>query len=107
MKKIHHLSLVTTDIDLALNVLNLNRSDIKETILDAQQKNKLFLVYNESNDLWIEFVLPMDKTSTTYNFAKKFKPKIKKVSAKKLLGKKFPKNPSMNLKKLNKILSND
>ncbi len=72
MKKIHHLSLVTTDIDLALNVLNLNRSDIKETILDAQQKNKLFLVYNESNDLWIEFVLPMDKTSTTYNFAKKF-----------------------------------
>ena len=37
-----------------------------------QQKNKLFLVYNESNDLWIEFVLPMDKTSTTYNFAKKF-----------------------------------
>jgi len=72
MKKIHHLSLVTTDIDLALNILNLNRSDIKETILDAQQKNKFFLVYNESNDLWIEFVLPMDKTSTTYNFAKKF-----------------------------------
>ena len=32
MKKIHHLSLVTTDIDLALNILNLNRSDIKETI---------------------------------------------------------------------------
>ena len=42
---------------------------------------------------------------TVYDFAKKYNPKIKKISAKKLLGKKFPHNPSMNLRKLNKILN--
>ncbi len=44
------------------------------------------------------------KTQTVYNFVKKFNPKIKKVSAKKMLGKKYPLNPSMNLTKLKKII---
>ena len=44
-------------------------------------------------------------TQTAYNFAKKYNPKIKKISAKKLLGNTFPRNPSMNLLKLNKILN--
>ena len=44
---------------------------------------------------------------TVYNFAKKYNPKVKKISAKKLLKGKFPNNPSMNLSKLNKILSNN
>ena len=44
---------------------------------------------------------------TVYNFAKKYNPKIKKISARKTLGSKFPRNPSINLNKLNKILSND
>jgi len=42
---------------------------------------------------------------TIYNFAKKYNPKVKKISSKKLLRGKFPINPSMNLSKLNKILS--
>ena len=41
---------------------------------------------------------------TVYDFAKKYNPKVNKISAKKTLGNKFPKNPSMNLSKLNKIL---
>ena len=44
---------------------------------------------------------------TVYNFAKKYNPKVKKISAKKLLKGKFPSNPSMNVSKLNKILSNN
>ena len=44
-------------------------------------------------------------TKTVYDFAKKYNPKIKKISAKKLLGNTFPRNPSMNLLKLNKILN--
>ena len=41
---------------------------------------------------------------TVYDFAKKDKPNIKKNFAKKTHKGKFPKNPSMNLEKLNKIL---
>ncbi len=41
---------------------------------------------------------------TVYDFAKKDKPNIKKIFAKKTHKGKFPKNPSMNLGKLNKIL---
>ena len=41
---------------------------------------------------------------TVYDFAKKDKPNIKKSFAKKTHKGKFPKNPSMNLGKLNKIL---
>ena len=32
-------------------------------------------------------------------------PKIKKISAKKILGKKYPLNPSMNINKLKKIIN--
>ena len=41
---------------------------------------------------------------TVYDFSKKDKPNIKKIFAKKTHKGKFPKNPSMNLGKLNKIL---
>ena len=41
---------------------------------------------------------------TVYNFARRYNPKVKKMSAKKLLGKNFPNNPSMNLNRLKKIL---
>jgi len=44
------------------------------------------------------------KTQTVYRFVKKFNPKIKKNYAKKILGPKYPLNPSMNIKKLKKIL---
>ena len=38
------------------------------------------------------------------DFAKKYNPKIKRISAKKILGKNFPLDPSMNIDKLKKIL---
>ncbi len=44
---------------------------------------------------------------SVYKFAKKFNPKMKKISAKKMLGKTFPLNPSMNISKLKKIIVND
>ena len=44
-------------------------------------------------------------TNSVYNFVKKFNSKIKKISAKKILGKNYPLNPSMNIKKLNQILN--
>ena len=44
------------------------------------------------------------KIQSVYNFAKKYNPKIKKNSAKKILGEKYPLNPSMNINKLKKII---
>ena len=44
------------------------------------------------------------KTQTVYNFVRKYNPKIKKISAKKIFGSKYPLNPSMNMQKLKKII---
>ena len=44
------------------------------------------------------------KSQTVYSFVKKFNPKIRKFYARKLLGSKYPLNPSMNTAKLKKIL---
>ena len=44
------------------------------------------------------------KSQTVYKFVKKFNPKIRKFYARKLLGPKYPLNPSMNTTKLKKIL---
>ena len=44
------------------------------------------------------------KIQSVYNFVKKYNPKIKKISAKKILGSKYPLNPSMNISKLKQII---
>ena len=44
------------------------------------------------------------KTQSVYNFAKRYNPKIKKNYAKKVLGNKYPLNPSMNINKLFRFL---
>ena len=44
------------------------------------------------------------KTQSVYKFAKKYNKNIKKISAKKILGPKYPLNPSMNITKYKKII---
>ena len=44
------------------------------------------------------------KIQSVFKFAKKYNPKIKKISAKKILGNRYPLNPSMNISKLKKII---
>ena len=44
------------------------------------------------------------KAQTVYRFVKNFNPKIKKIYAKKILGPKYPLNPSANIQKLKNIL---
>ena len=44
------------------------------------------------------------KIQSVYKFVKKYNPEIKKISAKKILGQKYPLNPSMNINKLKKII---
>ena len=45
--------------------------------------------------------------ATRDNFAKKNGAKVRRISAKKLFGSKFPKNQSLNLLKLKQIITND
>ncbi len=44
------------------------------------------------------------KIQNVYQFAKKYNPNIKKISAKKILGRRFPLNLSMNISKFKKII---
>ena len=44
------------------------------------------------------------KIQSVYNFVKKYNPKIKRISAKKILGSEYPLKPSMNINKLKKII---
>ena len=44
------------------------------------------------------------KIQSVFSFVKKYNPRIRKISAKKLLGNKYPLNPSMNISKLKKII---
>ncbi|RZO49115.1 MAG: NAD-dependent epimerase/dehydratase family protein [Candidatus Pelagibacterales bacterium] len=44
------------------------------------------------------------KIQSVFSFVKKYNPKIKKISAKKILGNKYPLNPSMNINKLKKFV---
>lgn len=45
------------------------------------------------------------KSQSVFNFVKKYNPKIKKISAKKILGKKAPLNITMNINKFRKLLN--
>lgn len=70
--KIHHLGIVVSDLDEALQALGLSRADVKETVYDPNQKNNLHFVYLEENKLWLEFVEPTAPDASTAKFAKKF-----------------------------------
>ena len=66
MKKMHHIGIVSENIDLALNALNLNKSDINEIIDDNIQNNFLHFIRLENNDPWIEIITPKNNNSTIF-----------------------------------------
>ena len=45
------------------------------------------------------------KSQSVYNFVKKYDPKIKKISAKKILGKNAKLNITMNIRKFKKLIN--
>ena len=69
--KIHHIGIATNDVDSLLKVYKLKRDDITETIFDNEQKNNLHFIFLKENNLWIEIIEPVDKTSTISNFGNK------------------------------------
>ena len=73
MKKIHHIGIVSENLDSALNMLNIEKSKIKEVVDDNIQHNLLHFIRLENNDPWIEIIVPKNNNSTVYNFTKKYK----------------------------------
>tara|TARA_B100000579_G_scaffold32488_1_gene22657 strand:- start:222 stop:617 length:396 start_codon:yes stop_codon:yes gene_type:complete len=69
--KIHHIGIATNDVDSLLKVYKLKRDDIAETVFDNEQKNNLHFIFLKENNLWIEIIEPVDKTSTISNFVNK------------------------------------
>tara|TARA_B100001029_G_C15007317_1_gene421957 strand:- start:345 stop:752 length:408 start_codon:yes stop_codon:yes gene_type:complete len=69
MKKIHHIGIVCNDIKDAYEAFQLKSEDIVECYIDEEQKNKLYFFQLKENDLWIEFVVPINKDSTVWRFA--------------------------------------
>lgn len=70
MEKIHHLGIVCNDIEDAYKAFNIQPDDIKEYYLDKEQQNELYFFHLKENDLWMEFVVPIDENSTVWNYAK-------------------------------------
>ena len=67
MKKIHHIGIVSENLDLVLNMLNIEKSKIKEVVDDNIQHNLLHLIRLENNDLWIEIIVPKNNNSTVHS----------------------------------------
>ena len=66
--KIHHIGIATSE----KNIKNyFFRPDKKFTYIDKNQNNKLVIGYNKDNDLWMEFIIPLNKKSTVQNFLNK------------------------------------
>lgn len=70
--KIHHIGIVISDLNEALNALGLDRAAISETVYDPVQQNNLYFINLPGNSLWLELVEPMADDASTAKFAKKF-----------------------------------
>ena len=70
--KIHHLGIVTSDVDGTLTALGLDRTHILESVYDPVQKNNLHFIHLPENNLWLELVEPVAEDASTATFARKF-----------------------------------
>ena len=73
MKNIHHIGIVSENLDLVLNTFDLPKSKIVETIDDEIQHNFLHFMRLNQQDPWLEIVIPKNNQSTVYNFSNKYK----------------------------------
>ena len=72
--KIHHIGIVAKEKDLSNFYIKPKK---KFVYFDKVQSNKIILEYNNSNKLWMEFIIPLDKNCTVFNYYKKNGPSIR------------------------------
>ncbi len=73
MNNIHHIGIVSENLDLVLNAFDLSQSKIIEIIDDEIQNNFLHFIRLNQRDPWLEIIIPKNNKSTVYNFSKKYK----------------------------------
>ena len=66
--KLHHIGIVVDKKDVKKFFF---KKKTTSTLIDNFQKNKLLFHYNSENKFWYEYVVPLNKKSTVYNYLKK------------------------------------
>lgn len=69
--KLHHIGLVVKDLNVALNTLGIDESEVKESVFDPVQNNMIHFIEMRENNLWLELVVPMGENSTVNSLIKK------------------------------------
>ena len=72
MIEIHHVGVVSKDLDSALRYFQIDKSQIDEIIDDDIQNHILHIIHLPKHSMWLEILIPKNEKSTTFNFAKKF-----------------------------------
>ena len=72
MIEIHHLGIVSRDLDSALRYFQIDKSQIDEIVDDDIQNNIMHIIHLPKHNMWLEILVPKNEKSTTFNFAKKF-----------------------------------
>ena len=72
MIEIHHVGVVSKDLDSALRYFQIDKSQIDEIIDDDIQNHILHIIHLPKHSMWLEILVPKNEKSTTFNFAKKF-----------------------------------
>tara|TARA_X000000950_G_scaffold289004_1_gene409029 strand:- start:3526 stop:3924 length:399 start_codon:yes stop_codon:yes gene_type:complete len=71
--KIHHIGIVCKEKDIDKYFIKPKKKFVYN---DRNQNNKLIIEHNPLNNLWMEFVIPKNNSSTVYNFLKKKGPGV-------------------------------
>jgi len=71
--KVHHIGIVCEEENIK-NYFFIPKK--KYTYIDKFQNNKLIIGFNKPNNIWFEFIVPLNKNSTVKNFLKKKGPSI-------------------------------
>jgi len=70
---LHHIGIVSQDLETALKTFQLDESQIIESIIDEEQHNELFFIKFLDSKFILEIVVPIDSTSTVATFASRQK----------------------------------
>ena len=72
MIEIHHVGVVSKDLDSALRYFQIDKYKIDEIVDDSIQNHILHIINLPKHSMWLEILVPKNEKSTTFNFAKKF-----------------------------------